>query len=79
MESHEKFRDKYHLPFFLGSDTNRQACSDYGVWKEKNMYGKKIMGLERTTFLIDADGIIQKIWRRVQVDRHIDQILKVIL
>ena len=75
---HDKFRDKYELNFPLASDENGSVCEDYGVWVEKNMYGKKFMGIERTTFLIDEDGVIEKIWRKVKVDGHIDEILELL-
>src|SRR4051794_12369103 len=58
VKSHQKFAAKYELPFTLLADTERSVCEAYGVWKEKNMYGKKSMGVERTTFLIDRDGVI---------------------
>src|SRR5262245_43355341 len=66
--SHKKFADKYELPFTLVADTNRQVCQSYGVWKEKNLYGRKFMGVERSTFLIDRDGVVRKIFAKVKVD-----------
>lgn len=74
--SHRKFADKYGLPFTLLADPEKQTCEAYGVWKEKNMYGKKSMGVERTTFLIDSDGVVRKIFPRVRVDGHIERVLK---
>lgn len=71
---HEKFRDKYNLNFPLASDENSDVCERYGVWKEKSMYGKTYMGIERTTFLIDGNGIIQFIWNKVKVADHIDDV-----
>jgi thioredoxin-dependent peroxiredoxin len=68
--SHRKFADKYALPFTLAADPDRTACERYGVWKEKNLYGKKTMGVERTTFVIDRDGIVRKVFPRVKVDGH---------
>ena len=73
-KSHAKFKEKYCLPFTLASD-NKDACEQYGVWVEKSMYGKKYMGIERTTFLIDAKGIIRNIWSKVKVDGHVDEVL----
>jgi len=76
--SHKKFVDKYDLPFTLVADPDRQVCEQYGVWKEKNLYGKKSMGVERTTFIIDGQGIVRKIFRRVKVDGHSEAVLEVI-
>jgi len=72
--SHDKFKKKYELPFTLGSDESAGVCEAYGVWVEKSMYGKKYMGIERTTFLIDAKGAIAQIWRKVKVPGHIDAV-----
>src|SRR4051812_5687369 len=73
--SHRKFADKYELPFTLVADTDRKVCEQYGVWKEKILYGKKSMGVERTTFLIDGGGIVRKVFPRVKVDGHSDAVL----
>jgi peroxiredoxin Q/BCP len=73
--SHQKFAEKYQLPFTLVADPEKRTCQDYGVWKEKNMYGKKSMGVERTTFLIDGAGIVRKVFPRVKVDGHSMQVL----
>lgn len=73
--SHKKFTEKYQLPFILLTDTDHSLAEIYGVWKEKNLYGHKKMGIERTTFLINPQGIIVKIWKRVRVDGHIEQVL----
>jgi len=73
--SHRKFADKYELPFTLVADTDRKVCEQYGVWKEKTLYGKKSMGVERTTFLIDGGGIVRKVFPRVKVDGHSDAVL----
>ena len=70
VESHAKFRDKYDLNFPLLSDADHKVAEKYGAWREKNMYGKKSMGIQRSTFLIDADGRVAKVWKRVQVDGH---------
>ena len=75
VESHEKFRKKFCLPFTLGSDESGKTCEDYGVWVEKSMYGRTYMGIERTTFLIDAKGVIRKIWRKVKVPGHSEDVL----
>lgn len=68
--SHKKFKEKYHLPFTLLSDSETKVLNQYGVWKEKNLYGRKFMGVERTTFLIDEQGIIRKIYRKVKPKGH---------
>ncbi len=73
--SHEKFRSKYDLPFDLLSDESHEMLETYDVWKEKNMYGRKFMGVERTTVLIDSDGIIRRIWPKVKVKGHVDDVL----
>ncbi len=75
VESHNKFADKYGLPFTLISDTEKKVVTTYGVWKEKSMYGRKYMGIERTTFLIDEKGIISHIFPKVKVDGHTEEIL----
>lgn len=75
ISSHKKFKEKYNLPFNLLSDESLETIKDYGVWKEKNMYGKKYMGIERTTFIIDEKGIIRKIYPKVKVLGHIEEIL----
>jgi peroxiredoxin Q/BCP len=73
-----KFKDKFDLPFTLLADTDHQAAEAYGVWKEKSMYGKKYMGIERTTFVIDPEGRIKKIFPKVKVDGHAEEVLAVI-
>ncbi|MBV9404654.1 MAG: peroxiredoxin, partial [Acidobacteriaceae bacterium] len=70
-----KFKQKYGLPFTLLADTEHKAAEDYGVWKEKNMYGRKSMGVERTTFVIGPDGRIKKIFPKVSVEGHADEVL----
>jgi peroxiredoxin Q/BCP len=72
--SHDKFKKKYDLTFQLGSDETGKVTEDYGVWVEKSMYGKKYMGIERTTFLIDGKGVIRQIWRKVKVPGHVDDV-----
>jgi len=71
---HDKFKAKYDLQFPLASDENGTTCEDYGVWKEKNMYGKTYMGIERSTFLIDENGKISAIWRKVKVPGHVEAV-----
>jgi thioredoxin-dependent peroxiredoxin len=73
--SHAKFRKKYALDFALASDEKREALEAYGVWVEKSMYGKKYMGIERSTFLIDSSGKIAKAWNKVKVPGHADEVL----
>lgn len=75
VSSHEKFSGKLCLPFSLASDETTTVCEDYGVWVEKNMYGKKYMGIERATFLIDGKGIIRQVWRKVKVEGHVAEVL----
>lgn len=71
---HDKFKAKYGLSFPLASDENGDVCERYGVWKEKSMYGKKFMGIERSTFLVDESGTIAQIWRKVKVDGHVEEV-----
>lgn len=78
VESHVKFKTKYELNFPLLFDKDHKVAEKYGAWREKNMYGKKSMGIQRSTFLIDADGKIAKIWKRVKVDGHDEQVLAAI-
>jgi peroxiredoxin Q/BCP len=68
--SHARFSKKYDLPFTLLSDPEHKVCETYGVWKEKNLYGRKSMGVERTTFVIDGAGVVRAVFRRVKVDGH---------
>ncbi len=76
--SHVKFKQKYSLPFTLLADPEHQVAEQYGVWKERNLYGKKSMGIERSTFVIDADGNVAKALRRVKPDEHAAQVLEVL-
>lgn len=76
LKSHEKFAEKYHLPFPLLSDEDKSVSTAYGVFKEKSMYGKTFLGIERTTFVIDKEGIIRKIWPKVKVEGHVDEVLE---
>jgi peroxiredoxin Q/BCP len=73
--SHVKFRDKFKLNFPLLADADHKVAEKYGAWREKNMYGKKSLGIQRSTFLIDADGRVAKVWKRVQVDGHDQQVI----
>ena len=73
--SHAKFRDKFQLNFPLLCDTDHMVAEKYGAWREKNMYGKKSMGIQRSTFLIGPDGKVAKVWKRVQVEGHDQQVL----
>lgn len=75
VKKHDKFRDKYGLEFPLASDENGTTCEDYGVWVQKSMYGRKYMGIERTTFLIDENGKIERIWNNVKVEGHEQELM----
>ena len=75
LSSHENFSKKFSLPFPLLSDENKKVIQSYGVWKEKSMYGKKYMGIERTTVLIDKKGMVRKIFPKVKVTGHIEEVL----
>jgi peroxiredoxin Q/BCP len=77
-EAHKKFADKYGLPFALASDAKKEVVKKYGVWKQKNMYGRKYLGTVRTTFVIDEKGVIRNIFEKVKVDGHIDEVLAVL-
>jgi peroxiredoxin Q/BCP len=74
-KSHGKFRQKYGLKVRLGSDVEGRTVEAYGVWVEKSMYGRKYMGIERATFLIDGSGVIRRVWRKVSVTGHADEVL----
>jgi thioredoxin-dependent peroxiredoxin len=73
--AHDKFKKKYELPFPLAADEKGEVCEAYGVWVEKSMYGRKYMGIERTTFLIDEKGIVRALWRKVKVPGHVEAVL----
>ena len=75
LESHEKFRAKLKLPFDLLSDPDRKVCALFDVIREKSMYGRKFMGVERSSFLIDADGVLRQEWRKVKVAGHAQAVL----
>jgi peroxiredoxin Q/BCP len=74
-ESHQRFKEKYSIPFELLADTESKLCDAFGVIVEKNMYGKKSKGIARSTFLIDGSGTIVKVWPKVNVDEHADDVL----
>ena len=76
VDSHKKFAEKYNLPFTLLSDEKKEILEKYEVWKEKSMYGKKYMGVERTTYIIDAEGKIKKIFSKVKVPNHNKEVLE---
>jgi peroxiredoxin Q/BCP len=76
VESHKKFADKYKLPFNLLSDEKKEVVEKYGVWQEKSMYGKKYMGIVRTTFIIDTEGKINKIFPKVKVEEHNKEVME---
>ena len=74
--SHDKFKEKFKLPFPLAADVDGKVCQTYGVWVEKSMYGRKYMGIERATFLVDAKGVVRKVWRNVKVAGHAEEVLE---
>ena len=74
--SHQKFQQKQKLNFILVADTEHQLAEKYGVWKEKSMYGRKYMGIERSTFILDEQGKIVKEWRKVKVTGHVDEVMQ---
>ena len=74
VKKHDNFKKKYGFQFPLASDEHSDVCERYGVWKEKSMYGKTYWGIERSTFLIDEQGKISQIWRKVKVDGHVDAV-----
>ena len=76
--SHDKFKKKHGLPFILGSDADGKVTEGYGVWVEKSMYGRKYMGIERATFLIDGAGVVRHAWHKVKVPGHVADVLKAV-
>ncbi|HSF94154.1 MAG TPA: redoxin domain-containing protein, partial [Thermohalobaculum sp.] len=72
---HEKFIEKHGLGIALASDEAGEVCLRYGVWIEKSMYGRRYMGIDRATFLIDAEGVVRRVWRKVKVPGHVDEVL----
>jgi peroxiredoxin Q/BCP len=75
VESHQKFRDKHRLNFPLLADTEHKVAEKYGAWRQKVRFGKKAMGIQRSTFLIDADGVVRKVWKSVKPDGHEAQVI----
>lgn len=78
VSSHDKFKKKHGLTFPLASDEDGKVCEAYGVWVEKSMYGRKYMGIERATFLIDGKGVVRNVWRKVKVPGHAKEVLEAV-
>lgn len=78
LKSHEKFKEKYSFPFELIADPDEEICNMFNVMRDKNMYGKKVRGIERSTFIIDTDGKLVKEWRKVSVPGHVEEVLAAI-
>jgi len=76
LQSHDKFRKKHKLKVILGSDPELKMAEAWGVWGEKTLYGRKYMGMERATFLVNAKGVIEKAWRKVKVPGHVEAVLE---
>jgi peroxiredoxin Q/BCP len=76
--SHDKFKTKYGLPFSLASDLDGKVCEAYGTWIEKSMYGRRYMGVDRATFLIDEKGVVRAVWRKVKVPGHVEEVMAAI-
>ena len=76
--SHDRFKAKHGLNFRLACDADGKVCEGYGVWVEKSMYGRKYMGIERATFLIDGAGVVRRVWRKVKVPGHVEEVLEAI-
>lgn len=77
-ERHLKFIEKYHLPFDLISDVDKKLVKQYGVWQEKSLYGRKFMGIVRSTFVIDKKGVLRKIFPKVKVKGHVEEVLEIL-
>ena len=75
LRSHERFKAKFEFPFRLIADPDETLCNLFDVMKDKNMYGKKVRGIERSTFLVDAEGVLRREWRKVKIDGHVDEVL----
>ena len=75
VKSHDKFKERYKFPFDLGADENEEVCTLFGVIKAKNMFGKKVRGIERSTFLIDEKGVLRREWRKVKISGHVEEVL----
>ncbi|WP_424964610.1 MULTISPECIES: thioredoxin-dependent thiol peroxidase [unclassified Dinoroseobacter] len=78
VKKHDKFRDKHGLSVALVSDEEGSVCEDWGTWVEKKMYGKTYMGIERATFLVDGEGVVRNIWRKVKVPGHVEEVLEAV-
>ncbi len=78
IRSHENFKEKQEFPFELLSDADEKVCRLFDVIREKNMYGRKVMGIERSTFLVDTEGVLRREWRKVKVKGHVDEVLEAI-
>jgi peroxiredoxin Q/BCP len=76
LRSHERFKEKFALPFELLSDSNEKLCNMFDVIRQKNMYGKQVRGIERSTFLIDASGKLRREWRKVKIPGHVEEVLE---
>ena len=76
--SHDKFKTKYDLSFPLVADVDGTLCQAYGVWVEKSMYGRKYMGIDRSTFLVDGTGTVRKVWRKVKVPGHVEEVVEAV-
>jgi len=77
-KKHDKFKEKYDLGILLAADEEKETATAYGVWVEKSMYGRKYMGIERSTFLVDKDGKLARIWRKVKVPGHVEEVLEAV-
>ena len=78
VKKHASFKKKYNLPFTLLADTDHEICKAYGVWKQKSMFGKKYMGIERSTFVIDREGMVAKVFDKVNISGHADEVAKAV-
>ena len=78
LRSHERFKAKFEFPFELLADEDEKLCSLFDVIKQKNMYGKKVRGIERSTFLVDASGKLRREWRKVKIDGHVEEVLEAV-
>lgn len=76
VKTHDNFKERFELPFRLVSDADGEVCEAFGVWVEKSLYGRKYMGIDRSTFLIDEKGVVRQVWRKVKVRGHVEEVLK---
>ncbi len=79
VDSHDRFKRKHGLPFILAADREGRVCEAYGTWVEKSLYGRRYMGIDRSTFLIDGKGIVRRVWRKVKVPGHVEEVLEAVL